>query len=128
MIFLVSKKEQSSGSWYCSSSLYRWKGRPFGTQSLQQTQVTPVKTQVAIFCAFLSEKWRMIKAALRPGDVFVHEGVEAVVEVAAWKLQTQQWFEKVRPAQLRGEGDVAGLTVKSDDGLNVGQQITPLVF
>lgn len=70
----------------------------------------------------------MIEAALRPGDVFVHEGIEAVVEVAAWKLQTQQWFEKVGPAQLRGEGDVAGLTVKRDDRFNVGQQITLLIF
>ena len=33
--FLVSRKEQSSGSWYCSSSLYRWNGRPFDTQSLE---------------------------------------------------------------------------------------------
>lgn len=69
-----------------------------------------------------------LKQTLRPGDVFVHEGVEAVVEVAAGKLETQQWFEQVRPAQVWGERDVAGLAIKSDNRLNVGHHITPLFF
>lgn len=43
MIFLVSRKEQSSGSWYCSSSLYRWNGRPFTTQSLKMDTHTKIK-------------------------------------------------------------------------------------
>lgn len=68
----------------------------------------------------------MTKALLRPGDVFVHESIEAVVEVAARQLQPQQWFEQVRPGQVRGERDVAGLAVESDDGLNIGHHITLL--
>ena len=69
-----------------------------------------------------------MNAALRPGDIFVHEGVETVVEVVAGKPKPQQRFEQVRPAQLRGEGDVAGLAVKRDDGLNIGQHFAPLFF
>ncbi len=92
MIFLVSKKEQSSGSWYCSSSLYRWKGRPFGTQSLKWTDLTSFTIQVSISCRFVSEMGRVTKTVLRPGDVFVHDSVEAVVEVAARKLKPQKWF------------------------------------
>lgn len=56
-----------------------------------------------------------VKTDDSPGDVFVHDSIEAVVEVAARKLKAQQWFEQVRPAQLRGEGNVAGLAVESDD-------------
>lgn len=37
VIFLVSRKEQSSGSWYWSSSLNRWKGLPFIKQSLKSS-------------------------------------------------------------------------------------------
>lgn len=70
----------------------------------------------------------MVTTVLRPGDVFVHEGVETVVEVAAGKLKAQQWFEQVWPAQLRGEGDVSGFAVKSDDRLNIGHHIAPLFF
>lgn len=113
MIFLVSKKEQSSGSWYCSSSLYRWKGRPFGTQSLKWTYLTHFRIQLSSLCA--SKVCLKHCSDSSPGDVFVHDSVEAVVEVAAGKLKPQQRFEQVRPAQLRGKGNVAGLTVESDD-------------
>lgn len=37
VIFLVSRKEQSSGSWYWSNSLNRWKGLPFIKQSLKSS-------------------------------------------------------------------------------------------
>lgn len=37
VIFLVSRKEQSSGSWYWSNSLNRWKGLPFMKQSLKSS-------------------------------------------------------------------------------------------
>lgn len=55
------------------------------------------------------------ESSLRPGDVLVHESIEAVVEVAARKLKPQQRFEQVWPTQLRAEGDVPGLAVKRDD-------------
>lgn len=55
------------------------------------------------------------KTICTPGNVFVHEGVEAVVEVAAGQSQAQQRLQEVRPAQLRGESDVSRLAVKSDD-------------
>lgn len=61
-----------------------------------------------------------------PRDVFVHDSVEAVVEVTAWKMKGQQWLEQVWPAQLWGEVNVARLTVESDDGLDVRHHITPL--
>lgn len=112
MIFLVSRKEQSSGSWYCSSSLYRWKGRPFGTQSLKRTQICRRYNKNSTH-----ERGEQDEGSsdVSPGDVFVHDGVEAVVEVTAGKLEPQQRFEQVRPAQLRVEGDVAGLAVERDD-------------
>lgn len=57
----------------------------------------------------------MIKSVLRPGDIFIHERVEAIVQVAARKSKTQHWLEQVQPTELWGEGDVAGLAVKRND-------------
>ena len=54
-----------------------------------------------------------------PGDVLVHDGVEAVVQVAARELQAQQGLEEVGPAELRREADVPGLAVEGDDRLHV---------
>lgn len=55
VIFLVSRKEQSSGSWYCRSSLYRWNGRPFTTQSLKIDRGGKKKSQSYVVCP-LSER------------------------------------------------------------------------
>lgn len=59
------------------------------------------------------------KAQDSPRYVFVHDGVETVVEIAAWQLQPQQRFEQMRPAELRAEGNVARLAVESDDRLHI---------
>lgn len=90
MIFLVSKKEQSSGSWYCSSSLYRWKGRPFGTQSLKQTHFSDVPV-IKAHVSMCSRVQRTVEDCSddSPGDVFVHDSVETVVKVAAGELKPQ---------------------------------------
>ena len=66
-------------------------------------------------------------ADISPGDVFVHDGVEAVVQVAARELQAQQGLEEVGPAQLRCEADVPGLAVEGDDRLHVRHQLRSLL-
>lgn len=60
--------------------------------------------------------------------MLVHDGVEAVVEVAARELEPQQRFEQMRPAHLGAEGDVARLAVERDDGLHVARRVAPLLL
>lgn len=50
VIFLVSRKEQSSGSWYWSNSLNRWKGLPFIKQSLKSSNANnKLSCNIAVF-------------------------------------------------------------------------------
>lgn len=50
VIFLVSRKEQSSGSWYWSNSLNRWKGLPFIKQSLKSSnENNKLSCNIAVF-------------------------------------------------------------------------------
>lgn len=59
------------------------------------------------------------KERVLPWNEFIHDSIEAVVQITARQMKVHQRFEEMYPAEARTVFNIAWFTIKSNNRLNI---------
>lgn len=86
-----------------------------------QTDLLKPKPTCTYFREYLYGKQNSTygKERVLPWNEFIHDSIEAVVQIAAGQMEVHQRFEQMDPAEARTVFNIAWFTIKSNNRLNI---------